>query len=262
MSITGEPGGPPVRPGASLGDISAGMFTAVGILAALHERQRSGKGQMIDISMLDSQVAVLENAVMRYSVTGTPPTPLGTRHPSATPFQAFPTADGHLVIALSFGAENQWELLCGVLALPELLDDRRFDTSPKRTMNHSALEPILEAAFRLRTTDEWLPELRALGIPCGPINSIPQVVNDPQVRARGMIREVTQSRAGTIAIANCPVNMSRSETGIKGPPPELGQDTLEVLRELLGLTGDDIAAMEARGIVATSGGPDIASIID
>jgi len=260
MSITGEPGGAPVRPGASLGDISAGMFTAVGILAALHERERSGKGQMIDISMLDSQVAVLENAVMRYFVTGKAPGPLGTRHPSATPFQAFPTADGYFVIALSFGTENQWELLCGALGLPELLDDPRFTTSPRRTMHHAALEPILVAAFRQRTTAEWLAELGAMGIPCGPINTIPQVVNDPQVRARGMIREVTQTRAGTIKIANTPVNMSRSETGIKGPPPEFGQDTCDVLQQLLALTDDEIAGLEARGIVATSGGPDIGSI--
>ena len=197
---------------------------------------------------------------MRYFVTGKAPEPLGTRHPSATPFQAFPSADGYLVVALSFCTENQWELLCGALGLPELLDDPRFTTSPKRTMHHGTLEPILEAAFRQRTTAEWLGELSAMGIPCGPINTIPEVVNDPQVRARGMIREVTQERAGTISIANTPVNMSRSETGIKGPPPEFGQDTSDVLQQLLGLTANEIAEFESRGIVAASGGPDIAAI--
>lgn len=260
MSITGEPGGRPVRPGASMGDISAGLFTAIGILAALHERERSGTGQEIDISMLDCQVSVLENAIMRYFVTGAPPEPLGTRHPSATPFQAFPTADGYLVVALSFGEENQWQLLCGALGLPGLIDDERFATSPRRTARHAELEPILEAAFRARTTAEWLDELGPMGIPCGPINTIPRLVDDPQVRERQMIQEVTHARAGTIPIANTPFRMSRSEAGIKGPPPDFGADTAAVLGELLGLTGADVAELEARGVVATSGGPDIGAI--
>lgn len=260
MSITGEPGRGPVRPGASLGDISAGLFTAIGILAALHERERSGNGQAIDISMLDCQVSVLENAIMRYFVTGSAPEPLGTRHPSATPFQAFPTADGHLVIALSFGEENQWQLLCGLLGLPELIGNERFATSPRRTARHAELEPILEAAFRQRPTGEWLEELGALGIPCGPINTIPQVVADEQVREREMIREVTHPRAGTIPIANTPFRMSRSDSGIKGPPPDFGSDTAAVLGDLLGLSPADVADLEARGVVASSGGPDIGAI--
>jgi len=260
MSITGEPGGRPVRPGASLGDIVAGLYTAIGILAALHERERSGLGQHIDISMLDCQVSVLENAIMRYFVTGKPPEPLGTRHPSATPFQAFPTADGYLVVALAFGEENQWALLCGILGLPELIDDERFETGPKRTARHGELEPILEAAFRKRTTAEWLADMEAANIPCGPISSIPEVVESPQVRARGMIQEVTHPVAGTIPIANTPLRMSRSESGIKGPPPSLGQDSRDVLSELLGLSEAEVDDLVGRGIVLTEGGPDIASI--
>lgn len=260
MSITGEPGGPPIRPGASFGDIIAGLYTAIGILSALHERERSGRGQAVDISMLDCQVSVLENAIMRYFVTGKPPEKLGTRHPSATPFQAFPTADGWVVVALAFGGENQWQLLCGLLGLPELIDDRRFDTGPKRTANHSELEPILNEAFRSQSTDHWLRELGAVGIPCGPVNGIPEVVRDPQVIARGMVREVSHPVAGTIPIANSPVRFSRSESGIKGPPPSMGQDTVAVLAELLGLTAGEVAAIEERGVVATSGGPDIAAL--
>jgi CoA:oxalate CoA-transferase len=260
MSITGEPGGRPIRPGASLGDIIAGLYTAIGILTALHERERSGRGQYVDISMLDCQVSVLENAVMRYFVTGAAPLPLGTRHPSATPFQAFPTADGYLVVALGFGEENPWVLLCGILGLPELIDDARFETGPKRTANHAALEPILEAAFRERPTAEWLADLQAAGIPCGPINTIPEVVHDPQVRARDMIREVTHHRAGTIPITNTPVRLSRSATGIRGAPPDFGQDTGSVLEELLGMRPDEVEELAARGVVATSGGPDISAI--
>jgi CoA:oxalate CoA-transferase len=260
MSITGEKGGPPVRPGASYGDITAGLYTAIGILAALHERERSGQGQAIDISMLDCQVSVLENAIMRYFVTGKAPEALGTRHPSATPFQAFPTADGYIVVALAFGEEGQWQIFCGLLGLPELIDDERFDTGPKRTARVDELEGVLTAALRKRTTAEWLDDLLAVGIPCGPLNTIPQMVSDEQVRHREMIREVTHPVAGMIPISNTPLRMSRSETGIKGPPPSFGQDTVDVLGELLGLSGGEVAALEAEGVVATSGGPDIAAI--
>ncbi|MEP6871413.1 MAG: CaiB/BaiF CoA-transferase family protein, partial [Anaerolineaceae bacterium] len=202
MSITGEPGGGPVRPGVSYGDVTAGLFTAIGILAALHDREKTGKGQAVDISMLDCQVSILENAIMRYFVTGNAPEKLGTRHPSATPFQAFPTADGHLVVALGFGEENQWQLLCGLLGLPELIDDTRFDTGPRRTKRHAELEPILIAAFRQRTTREWLIDLEVAGIPCGAVNTIPEMLSDPQVQAREMVRDVTHRTAGTIPIAN------------------------------------------------------------
>lgn len=260
LSITGEPGGPPVRPGVSQGDMTGGLFTAIGILAALHEREKTGKGQAVDVSLLDCQVAILENAIMRYYVTGKPPEPLGTRHPSATPFQAFPTADGHLVIALAFGEENQWQVLCGILGLPELIDDARFDTGPRRTQRVTELEPILSAAFRQRSTRDWLDELEVAGIPCGPVNTIPQMLADPQVLARDMIQPVTHPTAGTIPIANSPIRLSRSESGIKGPPPSFGQDTRDVLAGLLGLSADEVAALEARGVVATSGGPDISKI--
>jgi CoA:oxalate CoA-transferase len=260
MSITGEQGGDPVRPGVSYGDITAGLYTAIGILAALHERERSGKGQAIDISMLDCQVSVLENAIMRYFVTGKAPEALGTRHPSATPFQAFPTADGWIVVALAFGEEGQWQIFCGLLGLPELIDDARFETGPKRNARHAELEPVIKAAMLKRTTAEWLDDLLGVGIPCGPLNTVPQVVADEQVRHRRMIREVTHHTAGTIPIADTPLRLSRSETGIKGPPPDFGQDTAAVLEELLGLTNSEVAALEAEGIVATSGGPDIGAI--
>src|SRR5205809_2585890 len=150
MSITGEPGGPPVKPGLSLGDISAGLFAAIGVLAALHERETSGRGQLVDISMLDCQVAILENAFARYFATGVPPTALGTRHPVSTPFQAFPTADGYIVIALGFGLENAWEVFCALIGHPEIIGDPRFATPGLRTKNHTELEPILVDGLRRR----------------------------------------------------------------------------------------------------------------
>ncbi len=260
LSITGEPGGGPVRPGASYGDLTAGLFCAVGVLSALHERARSGVGQAVDISMLDCQVAVMENSIMRYFVTGEVPERLGTRHPSATPFQAFPTADGHIVIALAFGEENQWNLLCAMLGVPELIDDERFETGPKRTRHHAMLEPVLSAAFAKRTTADWYADLLAAGIPCGPVNTVPDVVNDEQVRFRESIKPVTHPVAGTIPLPETPVRLSRSETGIKGPPPSMGADTENVLGSWLGLSADEVAALEARRVVATKGGPDISRI--
>jgi CoA:oxalate CoA-transferase len=261
MSITGEPGGRPVRPGASYGDIVAGLYTAIGILAALHERERSGQGQAIDISMLDCQVSVLENAIVRLAVTGKEPGPLGTRHPSATPFQAFPSADGYVVVALAFGDENQWHLLLSLLGLPELIDDERFSTGPRRTANHAELEPLLNSGFVTRTTDEWLTELMAVGIPCGPLNTISQVMQDPQIAHRQMVREVTHHIAGTLPIANSPIRMSRSESGIKGPPPDFGVDGPDVVRTLLGYDDATIEKLVAEGVLVTEGGPDIASLL-
>ena len=259
MSITGEPGGDPVRPGVSYGDIVAGLYTAIGILTALHERGKSGEGQAIDISMLDTQVSVLENAIMRYFVTGEAPKPLGTRHPSATPFQAFPTANGWIVVALAF-RDEQWPILCALLGTTDLIDDPRFDTGPKRTANHAELEPVLFEAFRKQPREHWLKEFLAADIPSGPLNTIADVVADPQVRHRKMIQEVTHPVAGTLPVANTPVRLSRSESGIAGPPPSMGEHTVEVLGELLGLTAEEVEALREAGVVATEGGPDIAEL--
>jgi crotonobetainyl-CoA:carnitine CoA-transferase CaiB-like acyl-CoA transferase len=146
------------------------------------------------------------------------------------------------------------------VGLPDLIDDERFTTSPKRTVHHAELEPLIVAAMRTRTTKEWLDELIAVGIPCGPVNTVPQMLEDEQVKSRGIVKEVTHHIAGTIAIADSPVRMSRSETGIKGPPPDLGQDTAEVLGSLLGMSEGEVEALAKRGVVATSGGPDIGAI--
>lgn len=248
MSITGEPGRPPVRVGASIGNIAAGLYAAIGILAALRHRDATGEGQFLDISMLDCQFAILENAYTRYFATGERPGPLGTRHPVSTPFQAFPTADGWIVVALAFGAENQWQLLCGLLGLVELIDDERFETSGKRTANHAQLEPILNAAFQRRTTAEWLADLRAAGIPCGPVNGIPEAAAMPQAAAREMFVDVQHPKGMALRVVNTPVKLSATPGGVRGAPPTLGQDTRAVLRELGGLSDDEIATLLAAGV--------------
>ncbi len=255
MSITGEPGGRPVRPGLSLGDIAAGLFTAVGILAALHERERSGLGQMVDISMLDCQIAVLENAIVRYFATGDVPRAIGTRHPLATPFQAFPTRDGYIVLALSWGVPNQWELFCAVIGLPELIGDERFETSALRTRNHALLEPMLNDALMHRTTAEWVREFDAIGLPCGPLNNIAQAVAEPQVRARDMLVELRHPRMDRpLTVPNTPVKLSRTPGGVRGLPPDVGEQTRHVLSAWLGMGADEIRRLEDAGAVAQATG--------
>ena len=249
MSITGEPGGPPLRPGISLGDIAAGLYTAIGVLSALHERERSGQGQMLDISMLDCQIAILENAFMRYFATGETPKPIGTRHPLTTPFQAFPTKDGWIVLALSWGVPNQWELLCATIGRADLIDDPRFDTPALRTEHHAELEPMLNEALRRRTTEEWLREFDAIGLPCGPLNDIAQAAEQPQVKARDMLVEVEHPAGFSLKTANTPVKLSRTPGGIQGPPPAIGEHTDEVLTTLLGLSKREITELRAQEAV-------------
>ncbi len=249
MSITGQPGGPPVRPGISQGDITAGLYTAIGILTALHEREKSGKGQLVDVSMLDCQIAILENAFVRYFATGETPRALGTRHPLTTPFQAFPTRDGWIVIALSWGVENQWELFCATIGRTGLIGDARFDTPGLRTRNHDVLEPVLNEALRQKTTAEWLLEFDAIGLPCGPLHDIPHAAAQPQVQARGMLVDVPHPAGFSLRVPDTPVKLSRTPGGIQGPPPALGQHTDDVLSGLLGLSAEQVAALREAGAV-------------
>jgi len=249
MSITGEPDGPPVRVGTSIGDIAAGLFMAIGILAALQERERSGLGQMIDVSMLDCQVAILENAFVRYFGTGQVPKPIGTRHPVVTPFQAFPTKDGYIVLALagmSGDAANHWALFCERIDCVELIDDPRFQTGTSRTEHHAELEPILSEALKKRTTAEWLAEFEPLGMPCGPLNTIAQAAKDPQILAREMIVEVPHPKIGGLKVPNSPIKLSRTPAEVKLPPPELGEHTGTVLSALLGMSDAEIASLLPR----------------
>lgn len=249
MSITGEPGGPPIRPGVSLGDIAAGLFMSIAILAALQERHTSGKGQMIDISMLDCQLALLENAVTSYLATGDLPQPLGTRHPVFTPFQVFRTKDGYIAVATMGGTNDQWPLFCSVIERLDIMDDIKFETGWSRTQNYAVLEPIFNEAMKRRTTGEWQKEFEEVGIPCGPVNSIDKIVADPQVKARGMITEVKHHEAGIFKIVNTPVNLSRTPCKPQSACPDLGEHTADVLSELLGMTGEEINGLREMRVI-------------
>ncbi|OGO37036.1 MAG: carnitine dehydratase [Chloroflexi bacterium RBG_16_57_8] len=244
MSITGEEGGPPVRPGVSYGDISAGLFLCIAILAALQERNTNGEGQLIDISMLDSQITVEENAFSRYLNVGEIPQALGTRHPAFTPFQIFQTADGYVALALKGGLEDQWPLFCALIGRVDFIDDLRFRDGFSRTEHYQGLEPVMSGAFRAKTTAEWLKELETAGIPCGPVNNIAQAASDPQVAARDMIVEVEQPGAGTFKVVNSPFKFSRTPTHADGHAPALGEHTEDVLSSLLGLSNEGIRKLK------------------
>ncbi|MDP6501392.1 MAG: CaiB/BaiF CoA-transferase family protein [Dehalococcoidales bacterium] len=240
MSITGESDGPPLRPGASLGDITAGLFAAIGIVSALFERQQSGRGQMLDISMLDCQVAILENAFSRFFATGEVPARLGTKHPVFTPFQAFESRDGYIVIAMVGGVRNQWPLFCAIIGRLDLMDDDRYQTGELRTQHYDELEPILNEIMKTKTTEQWIKELTEIGIPCGPINNIEQVASHPQVRAREMIVEVPHPKLGSVKLINSPIKLSRTPVNVDRIASGLGQDTRDLLAGLLKMNESEI----------------------
>ncbi|MFT5087245.1 MAG: CoA:oxalate CoA-transferase [Candidatus Latescibacterota bacterium] len=246
-SITGEPGGAPVRVGSSVADLSAALFGVVGILAAWGRAKETGIGQQVDISMLDCQVALLENAVARYYVNDEVPQPLGSRHPTITPFQYFAAEDGYIVIAA--GNDGLWRKLCVALGLEELADDTRFADNAARTQNHAEMEPLLAEAFRAHSVEGWCELLGAAGIPCGPIHDVGQVCRDAQVAAREMIIELDHPTAGRQKMPNTPLKFSETPIQLKEPAPLLGQHTEQVLGEWLGLSAQELAALREEGTI-------------
>jgi CoA:oxalate CoA-transferase len=231
MSLTGPAEGEPTRVGTSIGDIAAGLFTTVGVTAALHHRERSGEAIRVDVSMLDSQVALLENAVARFAATGEVPGPIGSRHPSITPFQALHARDGQLVVAA--GNDALFARLCEVLGVPALAEDERFATNELRTRHVAELAEALEASLAERPVGEWLAALETAGVPCGPIQDVGQVMEDPQVVARNMIVHAEDPRAGRVAMPGSPIKLSGSEDpATRSPAPELDGDRARILAEL------------------------------
>lgn len=230
MSLTGEPGRPPARVGTSIGDITAGLFTTIGITAALHQRQMTGQGMMIDVAMLDGQVAVLENALARYFATGQVPGPMGTRHPSITPFEAFSAADGYIVVAA--GNDALFARLCQAVGRPELPADPRFASNPERTANVDALKAEMEKALAGRPSAEWLSVLGAAGIPCGPINTLDKVVADPQVAARTMVVSAEGASGQPLRMAGNPIKMSAfADQPTRARVPRLDEDRARIVTD-------------------------------
>lgn len=248
MSITGYPDIPPTRVGMSLGDITASLFTAIGINAALYQRERTGFGQKIDVSMLDSQVAILENALVRYQSDGVSPLPIGNRHPTIAPFQAYKASDKYFVIAV--GNDNLWKAFCEAIENPQLYADLSFSTNRLRTDNIGPLNSILEPAFASKTAAEWLIIMEKAGIPCAPINDIEAVMQDPQVLYRNMIVEVQDDMAGTVKIAGNPIKMTNvPESSIRDKVPEIGEHNSEIYSGWLGYSENDLAELKVQGVI-------------
>ncbi len=247
ISITGEPDGPPVRVGTSISDITAALFTTIGILSALHNRNSTRKGQLVDVAMLDSLVAVLENAIVRYFATDEIPQPLGSRHPAITPFEAFESADGHIIIAI--GNDTLWAKFCEHVGQKNLISDARFSTNVERTANHSELFPILSEIMRQRTTDEWIDALENIGVPCGPINTIDKVVNHPQVQARDMIAHVIHQMTGAVEVPGLPIKLSDTPGDVDIPAPNLGEHTVEILTDVLKMSTDEVKQLKQERII-------------
>jgi CoA:oxalate CoA-transferase len=235
MSLTGHPGGPPTRVGTSTGDITAALFTTIGVVTALYDRERTGRGQKVDVAMLDSQVAVLENAISRYVATGEVPGKLGSRHPSIAPFAAFATKDGHIAIAA--GNDDLWARVCKVLGREELTLDERFANNVARVAHVEAMAEEMELALSARPSKDWLAALEAAGVPSGPLNDVADVMADPQVLARNMIVESHDPEIGSIRMQGNPVKLSAHEDDkTRGPAPDLDADRATIL-EMLGFGG-------------------------
>ena len=230
MSVTGQPNTEPTRVGTSIGDITAGLFTAIGINAALYDRQKTGKGTFIDVSMLDCQIAILENAIARYLAKNEIPEPMGSRHPSITPFEAFKTKDSYIIIAA--GNDKLFKNLCNVLQIQEISTDERFSTNSLRSENVDQLKKIIEEKLSLKTTDVWIKEMEQLKIPCGPIFNIKQAVENPQVQERNMIISSFHKKIGEFKSAGNPIKLSSyKDEKTRGDIPDLDEHREKIIKE-------------------------------
>ena len=248
MSITGEPGRAPVRMGLPMGDLTGGIFGAFAVAGALFRRERTGEGAHLDLSLLDCQVSLLTYIAQYFWTNGRVPGPLGSSHASVVPYQALATRDGHLVVAVF--AEKFWSGFCRVVEHPEWERDLRFGTNRDRVANRGVLVPLIEAAFRRRTTDDWLARLGAEGVPGAPIRSVDRVLVDPQVRQRGMVLETAHPVHGKLPALGTPVKVDGAMGLETAPPPTLGEHTEAVLGGVLEYSAARIAELRAAGVVA------------
>jgi formyl-CoA transferase/CoA:oxalate CoA-transferase len=246
MSITGAADGPPYRLGVAIADIVSGMFAAQGVALALFARERTGRGQEVDIGMLDSVAALLTYQAAIYFATGSAPTRMGNRHPTIVPYETFAAADGEFVLAV--GNDDQWRRFCEVAGLE---DEGRFATNRARVTRYEELKPMLDACLRVRTRADWIERLAAAGVPCGSVRDLHEVFTDAQLSARDMITQLTHPTIGPLRLLGVPIKLSGTPASIRTPPPTLGQHTELVLTKDLGLGASDIQALRASGVVGT-----------
>ena len=247
MGIIGPEEGTPYRVGVPIIDINSGMFAATAILAALHARSQTGEGQLVDVSLLDTVVALLTNVGSNYLVGGVEPRRLGNAHPNIAPYEAFRARDRWF--ALAAANQKQWATLCAAIGCPELVDDPRFATNGDRVANRPALLEALNDAFAARDADEWMAVLQEAGLPCGPINTIPDVFEHPQAQVRGLAVEAQHPTAGPVKLTGFPYKLSQTPAEVRQAPPMLGQHTEEVLTEVLGYSAEAAEGLRERGAV-------------
>lgn len=251
MSITGQPDGEegagPMKVGVALTDILTGLYASTAILAALQARERTGEGQHIDLALLDVGVACLANQGMNYLYSGQVPRRMGNAHPNTVPYQDFPTADGYMILAI--GNDGQFAKFCAAVGKPEWAQDERFQTNSARVQHRATLIPLMRQVTVMRSTHEWIALFETVGVPCGPINTIADVFADPQVQARGMQMEMTHPAAGPIPLVGSPIRMSGTPVQYRNAPPQLGQDTRQVLAEVLGLSEAALDDLSQQGVL-------------
>jgi crotonobetainyl-CoA:carnitine CoA-transferase CaiB-like acyl-CoA transferase len=244
MSITGDAGGPAFRLGVAIADIVSGMFAAQGITAALLARERTGRGQWVDIGMLDAVTALLTYQAGIYFATGGAPGRMGNRHPTIVPYETFDAADGEFILAV--GNDDQWRRFCRVAGVPE---EERFATNSQRIARYNELRPILAGCLRTQSRSHWIARLTEVGVPCGSVRDLPALFADPQVAARAMVAEVEHQSAGLIRVLGTPIKLSDTPAAIRTAPPVLGQHTTAILSGELGVTGEELGSLRKQGVV-------------
>jgi crotonobetainyl-CoA:carnitine CoA-transferase CaiB-like acyl-CoA transferase len=244
MSITGAADGPPFRLGVAIADIVSGMFAAQGITLALFARERTGRGQQVDIGMLDSVAALLTYQAAIYFATGSAPSRMGNRHPTIVPYETFSAADGEFVLAV--GNDDQWRRLCEAV---DIEDDGRFATNRARVTRYDELKPMLDERLRRRTRADWIARLAAAGVPCGSVRDLREVFDDAQLAARNMVATLNHPAIGSLRLLGVPVKLSETPASVRTAPPTLGQHTDAVLQTDLGMSASDLATLRASGVI-------------
>ncbi|MHB8782215.1 MAG: CaiB/BaiF CoA transferase family protein [Desulfobacteria bacterium] len=249
MSVTGEPGGEPMKLGVATVDLTTGMYAAVAILAALRRRDSTGVGQRIDLALMDSALSWLANVGENHLVSGEVPGRFGNAHATIVPYQVFRSKDGYLAVGI--GNDRQYRKFCEIAGAPELSSDERFSTNPERVRNREALIPLLERVFATRPTAEWIERLWSEGIPAGPINTVDRALEDPNTLAREMVVDMPHPKAGSVRLIGSPMKFSATPVEYRRPPPLLGEHTEEVLRDVLGMPAEAIRELAGPPVPTT-----------